>query len=88
MVQTTIHVEGMACGMCEAHIADVIRKQFPNASKVSASHSKNIASFVTEDAVNPDVLKSAIEETGYHYKGYETKPYTKQSLFGKLFGKK
>ncbi len=88
MYQTTIHVEGMACGMCEAHIQDVIRKEFPKASKVSASHTKNTATFVTDEKVNPDVLEDAIEKTGYHYRGFETVPYEKKGLFGGLFGKK
>ncbi len=87
MVQTTIHIEGMSCGMCEAHIADVIRKGFPEAKKVSASHKKNIATFITEKEVNPDMLEKAIEDTGYHYKGYETQTYEKKGLFGTFFGK-
>ncbi len=88
MTQTTLKIEGMSCGMCEAHIMDVIRKEFPDATKVSASHSKNTASFVTKEQVDPDRLKSAIEATGYHYKGYETQPYEKKGIFGGLFGKK
>ncbi len=74
--------------MCEAHIADVIRKQFPDAKKVSASHTKNIATFVTEEEVNPDDLKAAIEATGYYYKGYETAAYEKKGILHGLFGKK
>ncbi len=88
MVQTTVKVEGMMCGMCEAHISDVIRKQFPKATKVSASQKKNIATFVTEEEVDASILEQAIEATGYHYKGYETQPYEKKGLFGGLFGKK
>ena len=29
MVKITLEVEGMACGMCEAHVNDAIRKAFP-----------------------------------------------------------
>lgn len=81
MYKTTIRVEGMMCGMCEAHINDVIRKQFPKATKVSASHTKNTASFVTEEKVDPDVLEKAIEDTGYHYKGYSVEPVEKKKGF-------
>ncbi len=88
MVQTTLKIEGMSCGMCEAHIADVIRKGFPQAKKVSASHTKNTATFLTEEPVNPDLLRDMIESTGYHYKGYETAPYEKKGMFGGLFGRK
>ena len=48
MVKNIIHIEGMSCGMCEAHIADTIRHAFPHAAHVSASRSKKEATFVTE----------------------------------------
>ena len=54
MIKTTMKIDGMMCGMCEAHICDVIRKTVPSAQKVSASHSKGEASFVTENAVDED----------------------------------
>ena len=47
MLKTTVNVEGMACGMCEAHVCDAIRKALPEAKKVSASHGKKVASFIT-----------------------------------------
>ena len=40
MNQITLHIEGMMCGMCEAHICDTIRKAVPSAKKVSASRGK------------------------------------------------
>lgn len=70
MYRTTVKVGGMMCGMCEAHIADVIRKQFPEAKKIKANHTKNVATFETENEVNGDLLQKAIEDTGYHYNGY------------------
>ena len=39
MVKITLEVEGMACGMCEAHVNDAIRKAFP-VKKVTSSHTK------------------------------------------------
>ena len=30
MVKNIIQIDGMACSMCEAHVGDAIRKQFPN----------------------------------------------------------
>lgn len=82
MVKNTIKINGMACGMCEAHICDVIRKTFPEATKVSASHSKNVATFVTENEVDAVQLRAAIEETGYHYVSASSEPYEKKKLFG------
>ncbi len=88
MIKTILKIDGMSCGMCEAHIMDVIRKGFPEAKKVRASHTKNIASFVTDQEVNAEMLKEKIEATGYHYKGYETQPYEKKGFLSGLFGKK
>lgn len=31
MLKTTVNVDGMACGMCEAHVCDAIRKVVPEA---------------------------------------------------------
>ena len=45
MFKTTMKIEGMMCGMCEAHICDAIRKAVPSAKKVSASRSKKEASY-------------------------------------------
>lgn len=86
MVLNTVKIEGMACGMCEAHIADTIRRVFPNAKKVAASHKKGTATFLTEAPVNVEKLSKAIEDTGYHYRGYDSMPCDKKhGLFG--FGK-
>lgn len=83
MVKTTVKIGGMACGMCESHINDVIRKTFPDAKKVASSHKKGISSFVTEDAVDPSKLEEAVEATGYHYLGVVSQePYQKHGLFG------
>ena len=74
MVKTTIEIEGMMCGMCESHINDVIRKTIPGAKKVSASHKKNQATFVSDEEANPEALKAAIEDTGYHYISISSEP--------------
>ena len=37
MVQTTLKVNGMMCGMCESHINDVVRKT-AQVEKVTSSH--------------------------------------------------
>ena len=39
MVQTTLKVDGMMCGMCESHINDAVRNAF-SVKKVTSSHSK------------------------------------------------
>lgn len=39
MVKITVDVEGMACGMCEAHINEAVRNAF-SVKKVTSSHTK------------------------------------------------
>ena len=47
MIETTVKIDGMMCGMCEAHVSDVIRSKF-NIKKVSASHSKGQAVILSD----------------------------------------
>lgn len=82
MLKTTVNVDGMACGMCEAHVCDAVRKAVPEAKKVSASHVKNVVSFVTDNEIDVEALKSAIEATGYRFEAVESAPYEKKGLFG------
>ena len=83
MIKTTLKIDGMMCGMCEAHICDTIRKAVPEAKKVAASRSRKEASFLTESAVDADKLKAAVDETGYTCLGVESAPYEKKGLFGR-----
>ncbi len=83
MIKTTLKIDGMMCSMCEAHINDVIRKTVPGAKKVSASHSKGEASFLTEEAVDEVLLKEAVAATGYECLDVSSEPYEKKGLFGR-----
>lgn len=40
MIKIILGIEGMACGMCEAHINNEVRNAF-NIQKVTSSHTKN-----------------------------------------------
>ena len=82
MIKTTVKVEGMACTMCEAHVSEAIRKAVPGAKKVSASHSKAEAVFLTDGEVDTEALRKAINDTGYAYISSESAPYEKKKLFG------
>ncbi len=44
MVRITLSIEGMACGMCEAHINEAVRNAF-KVKKVSSSHHKIYAAY-------------------------------------------
>ena len=81
MIKTTMKIEGMMCGMCEAHVCDAIRKAVPSAKKVAASRGKKEASFLTEEAVDTERLKAAVDAAGYTCLGIESAPYEKKGWF-------
>ncbi len=81
MYRTTLKIDGMMCGMCESHICDVIRKTVPTAKKVTASRRAKEASFVHEEEVNADLLKNAVNETGYTCTDVVSEPYEKKGWF-------
>lgn len=82
MIRTTLKIDGMVCGMCEAHVCDAIRKAVPSAKKVTASKGRKEASFLTEEAVDEDVLKAAVNATGYTCLSVGSAPYEKKGFFG------
>ena len=83
MYQTTAKIDGMMCGMCEAHICDAIRKAFPDAKKVRASRGKGVVTFRTEAQPDEAALRRAIDETGYTLVSVSSAPYEKKRLFGR-----
>ena len=59
MTETTVKISGMMCGMCEAHICDVIRARFA-VRKVTASHSKGQAVILSENGLDEAALRQAL----------------------------
>ena len=82
MNKVRVKIEGMTCGMCEAHICDVIRRTLPSAKKVKASKARGEATFITEADVDESELKKAIADTGYTVISVSSEPYKKRGLFG------
>lgn len=82
MVKITLDVDGMACGMCEAHVNDAIRKNF-TVKKVSSSHGKGKTEILSEQTLDEEKLRAAVEATGYRVTAVRTEPYEKKgfSLF-------
>ncbi|MEE3467827.1 MAG: heavy-metal-associated domain-containing protein [Eubacterium sp.] len=66
-MKATVVIEGMMCGMCEAHMNDAIRRVLPAAKKVKSSHKKGVTTFETEDVVDEELIKNVVEETGYTF---------------------
>lgn len=78
MNKITVKIGGMACGMCEAHICDVIRRAFPDAKKVKASRKTGEAVFLTGETPDAGKLAKAITDTGYAFVSAEYAPYKRR----------
>ena len=75
MYQTTVGVDGMMCGMCEAHVNDAVRKAFP-VKKATSSHS--------EQALDEQAVRDAIGATGYTVTSFACAPHEKKGFFSFL----
>ena len=82
MNKITVKIDGMMCGMCEAHICDTIRKAFPDAKKVKASKANKEAAFLIEGTLDKEKLAKAVNGVGYTFISAESVPYKKHGLFG------
>ena len=63
-VQTVLSIDGMMCGMCEAHINDAIRNNF-DVKKVASSHKTGKTIILSQKPLDRADLKEVIEKTGY-----------------------
>lgn len=77
MTEIIVNIDGMMCGMCEAHICDAVRREC-DVKKIKASHTKNQAEIITENDIPDEKLKAVIDETGYTFVSAEHKPYEKK----------
>lgn len=82
MVKITLGVEGMACGMCEAHINDAVRNAF-QVKKVTSSHTKKQTVIIAGQDIPEQELKDVIAKTGYEVVSVSSAPYEKKGLFAK-----
>ena len=79
MIKITLKIDGMMCGMCEAHMNDTIRKAF-KIKKVSSSHKKGESIIITENGIEDEKLIAVIEEIGYKVLKITKEPYKKKFL--------
>lgn len=77
MYKTTVEIEGMACGMCEAHINDAVRRAF-KVKKVTSSHKDKQTVIISEALLEQSALAEAIEGQGYTVLGVNVEPYEKK----------
>ena len=83
MNKITVKIGGRACGRCEAHICDTVRKNFPGVKKVSASRKRGEAVFLSQSDIDEVTLKKAITDMGYEFISVSSVPYKRKGLFGK-----
>lgn len=83
MIKITLTVDGMMCGMCEAHMNDAIRKNF-NVKKVTSSHVKKETVIIASDKLDEEKLCAVVAELGYELKAIKQDPYEKKGLFARL----
>lgn len=81
MIQTVIGIDGMMCDMCEAHINDAVRKNFPVKSAKSNRKKKQCV-VVSEEALDEERIRKVIARTGYDLLSISSEPYQKKGLFG------
>ncbi len=83
MKRYVVKIDGMMCGMCEAHVSDVIRKNF-NVKKVKASHMKKEAEIIAENEIDREQLAAVVASQGYKVKEITEEEYVKKGLFSFL----
>ena len=83
MLKIVMKIDGMACGMCEAHVNDAVRKAFP-VKKVTSSHGRGQTIILSEQALDEQAVRSAINATGYTVTSFQCVPHEKKGLFSFL----
>lgn len=83
MLKYTVEVNGMMCGMCEAHTNEAIRKAFP-VKKVTSSHKKGQTEILTEQELDEALLQKTIQDLGYDMGAVKKETYQKKGLFGRF----
>ncbi len=64
MVKVFLNVDGMMCGMCEAHVNDIVRKT-TKIKKVKSSHKKKETIIIMESRKDLGLIINAIKSLGY-----------------------
>ncbi len=64
MIKIYLNVNGMMCGMCEAHVNDIVRKT-TKIKKVKSSHKKKETIIIMESREDLGLIINAIKSLGY-----------------------
>ena len=85
MVKITLAIEGMACGMCEAHINEAVRNAF-QVKKVTSSHTKKQTVIIADKDIPEQELINVVVKAGYDVISVSSEPYEKKGLFSVFRG--
>lgn len=80
MTKTTLKIDGMMCGHCEAHMNDAIRSAF-DVKKVTSSHSNGETVIISSEPLDESRLTDTVNATGYTLLNISSEPYEKGGLF-------
>ena len=64
---TILEIDGMMCLMCESHVNDAIRNSF-KVKDVKSSHKTGLTQIQSDEVLDEELLRKAVEETGYKVK--------------------
>lgn len=81
MIKTVAKIDGMMCGMCEAHINDAVRHHF-TVKKVTSSQGRKETAIISEEELDEERLRQVIEDTGYELLSVTQEPYKKKGILG------
>ncbi len=83
MKEVILKIDGMKCGMCEAHINNAIRR-LDGIKKVSSSHKTGLVKVIILNESIEDI-KYSIEKEGYKILDIKINDYKKKGLFKRFF---
>ena len=70
MFKFILHIDGMHCPMCEAHVGDIIRRHL-KVGKIRASHHKGEAVVFSGSEYDEADFRNALSDSGYLLVGFE-----------------
>lgn len=82
MIKITVSIDGMACGMCEAHVNEAVRNAF-SVKKVTSSYAKKETIILTEQEISEQELRKVVSQAGYDVVRVSWEPYQKKGLFSR-----
>ncbi len=86
MTKTILKIDGMMCGMCEAHVQNAIRKA--GYMNVKANHHSGNCVVISEESIDPEHIKEPLEKLGYRILETHSEPYEKKGFFSFFHRKK